>query len=161
MVTFTDDIAAIRALQNRLATQFATGDYAASYSGYGGVDVVFIYDESDVPEHIGKPMILIEGTGEKSPFSSVNQIFRTITATATIRVSDFDGGQVGTANPVSSDEQLSIDLVKEIESNWQTWQGLGLLMIEIRSGNLRTSADQDKTPIRETPHVITFHYYRA
>jgi len=155
MTTFTDDIAAIRALKTRLATQFATGDYGAAYAGYGGVDVVLIFDESDEPEQVGKPMILLSlEDGGGSEWSSARDEYRDVTVMATVMASDFSGAQVGTANPVSSDELMSADLLREVQINYAAWRDLGLQNIRIMPQKMSVT----ENGIRKTPHRITFSY---
>lgn len=158
MPTFTDDIAAVRALKTRLATQFATGDYAASYSGYGGVDVILNYDESDEPEHVGKPMILIGvPAGSLSEWSSNAGEFRNVTVELKVYASDFAGAQIGTANPVSSDELLTKDLQNEFYSNYFTWEDLGVLDVQFTPSQLTTQ--QGSTgDIRTMSHSVSFKY---
>lgn len=158
MPTFTSDYAAIRAIETRLVTVFGT-TYAASYTSFGGVDVKVVTDEDDEPENVGKPLILLEQTsGTDSEISSAQSEYRDVTVTATTYVSDFIGAQVGTANPTASDELLSIDLVKEFDTNYATWRDLGLLGIKFKSGSMAKAND---STTRRISHQITFAYNRA
>ncbi len=158
MPTFTDDIAAMRAIKTRLSTVFGA---LSKYDTYGGVDVVIAYDESDIPEQVGKPMILLEGTGQPSSMSAAKDDFRMVTVTATVMATDANGAQVGAANPVSSDEQINSDLQEDIKNNYATWRDLGLLGIDIQTGNMTEGEDSQKRPIRKTAHTITFNYKRV
>ena len=157
MPTFTDDIAAIRALKTRLATQFTTGSYGAAYAGYSGVDVVLLFDESDEPEEVGKPMISLsmESGDVSETTASVRSEYRDVAVNAVVIVSDFSGAQVGDANPVASDELLSIDLIKEVRNNYAAWRDLGLEGIKIRPQRMTPGGESG---IRRTPHTITFTY---
>lgn len=161
MPTFTDDFSAIRALKTRLATVFGTGGtYEADFTSFGGVDVQMKTDEDDEPENVGKPLIVLEqdaaGSGT-SQFSSARSEYRDVVVMATTYVSDFSGAQQGTANPTTSDELLSKDLVKEIEGNYAAFRDLGLEGIEIIPQRMVKDA---ATGVRRIPHRISFSYSR-
>ena len=160
MPTFSDDYAAIRAVETRLATVFGTGGtYATKYAGYGGVDVKLKTDEDDEPENVGRPLILLEQeSGDRSEWSSARDEYREVAISATTYVSDNSGAQQGTANPVTSDELLSKDLVQEIKANYATWRGLGIEGITI--GSQRLNRAQGET-VRRITHRISFQYNRA
>jgi len=160
MPSFTDDIAAVRTLRTRLEVQFASGDYGASYAS--GVDVIMTFDESDEPEHAGRPMLLIwQESGELSSWSSMDGDWRDVAVIAEIRADDFSGTQVGTANPVAVDELLSRDLQKEICGNRAAWSDMGLLNTRIRPQRMVVDeGDEQTAPIRKTQHRIEFKYNR-
>lgn len=158
MPSFANDYLAIRALETRLASVFAT-TYAANYARYNGVDVRLRTDEDSEPEHIGKPLILLEQeSGERSDWSSMAGEYRAVTVAATTFVSHGSGGkQAPVANPITSDEQLSRDLVTEIETNYATWRDLGLQDIRVSSQPLNKT---DGDTVRRIGHRITFKYNR-
>lgn len=157
MPSFANDYLAIRALETRLASVFAT-TYAANYTRYNGVDVRLRTDEDSEPENIGKPLILLEQeSGERSDWSSMAGEYRAVTVSATTFVSDGSGAQQGAANPVTSDEQLSRDLVTEIETNYAAWRDLGLQDIRVSSQPLNKT---DGDTVRRIGHRITFKYNR-
>ncbi len=161
MPTFTDDYAALRAVETRLATLFATGGaYALKYAGYGGVDVKLKTDEDEEPENVGRPMILLEqqSSPDVSELSAASDDFADIALQAMTLVSDSSGAQQGTANPVTSDELLSKDLVFEIRDNYSDWRDLGLYNIRISPGQLVKGKDET---VRRISHRITASYKRG
>lgn len=159
MPTFSDDITAARAVSSRLQTVFASaGTYGSHYSGFGGVDVIQQLDESDEPEHVGKPMVLVGvPIGGLSPWSSHTGNYRDVTTELKVYSSDFAGAQVGTANPVSSDELLTKDLQKEFYSNYFTWEGLGILDVQFTPSQL-TTQQGNAGDIRTMSHSVSFKY---
>jgi hypothetical protein len=161
MPTFDDDFAAIRALETRLATVFGTGGtYASDFTTYGGVDVKLKTDEDTEPENVGRPLLLIEQeSGERDEnWSSAQGEYRRVTALITTYVSDGSGAQQGTANPVTADELLSKDLVKDVEDNYLTYFDLGLADVRITSQRL---VKQDGATTRRIPHRVSFAYLKA
>lgn len=155
MPTFANDYLAIRALETRLATVF-NDTYAANYARYNGVDVKLRTDEDSEPENIGKPLILLEQeSGERSDWSSMAGEYRDVAVSASTFVSDSSGGTQGAANPITSDEQLSRDLVTEIETNYATYRDLGLCAVAITAQSLN-KAEGDT--VRRIGHRISFTY---
>lgn len=158
MPTFPDDYAAIRAIKARLELVFST-TYAAKYVRYNGVDVELKTDEDSEPENIGKPLILLDqSSGDRSDWSSAQGEVRQVAVLATTFVSDGSGGTHGAANPTTSDEFLSKDMVAEFESNRAAWDMVGIHDPSIRSDGLDK---REGDTVRRIRHTITFQYFRA
>ncbi len=159
-MTFSSDYLAIRVLETRLAESFGDdGVYAAKYATYGGVDVKLRTDEDSEPENVGKPLLLLEqSSGARSEWSSAKAEYRDVEVTVTSYVSDSSGAQQGTANPITSDELLSRDLVIEFQENYATWRDLGLAGIQISSGALAVNPN---STWRRISHSIQFKYYKG
>lgn len=156
MPKFSSDFEAIRAIESRLQSVF-DGEYASKYTRYNGVDVKTKTDEDSEPENIGKPLILLDqSNGDRSDWSSAQGEARQVTLEATTFVSDGSGGTQGAANPVTSDECLSIDLVSEFESNKIAWDSIGINDPVIKPGGLDKREGDTARRIR---HQITFHYF--
>lgn len=157
MPTFADDYLAIRVLETRLQTVL-NSTYEDHYTRYGGVDVKVKTDEDSEPENVGKPLVLLEQeSGGRSEWSSVRSEYRDVGVLATTFVSDGSGAQQGAANPITSDEQLSRDLVTEIETNYTAWRDLGLQNIRIASRGLSKAEGE---VVRRIGHLISFSYNR-
>lgn len=158
MAKFDNDYLALRALETRLQSVF-NGEYAGSYSRYNGVDVRTKSDEDEEPENIGRPLVLLDlSSGDRSDWSSAAGAVRQVTVSATTFVTDNSGGTQGAANPVTSDEQLSRDLVQEIESNRTAWEAAGLYDMQISPGEVNKG---NNTTARRIEHRVTFHYFLA
>jgi len=159
MPTFANDYIATRVIATRLTTLYGTTK-AATYSGYGGVDVVMALDEDTEAERIGKPFIIIDQQdGGDSEWSAGGTRYRYITALVACCANDFSGAQVATSNPVASVELMSRDLVADINNNYATWRDAGLLGIEINADRPQVAGGDGNAPGTVViPHRVTFHY---
>lgn len=153
---YGSDFAAIRAIETRLQSVF-NGTYAERYLRYNGVDVKTKTDEDSEPENIGKPLILLDlSSGDRSDWSSAQGEARQVTVDVITFVSDGSGGTQGAANPVTSDECLSIDLQAEFDSNRVAWDSIGINDPSFRPGGLDK---REGDTVRRMRHQIVFHYF--
>lgn len=155
---FANDYTAIRAIAARLTTLYGTTN-AATYTTYGGVDVVMAMDEDTEAERIGKPFILIDQQdGGVSEWSAGASRYRFVTALVVCCANDFSGAQVGASNPVSSAELMSRDLVHDVTANYGAWRDAGLLGIEINADKPVQAGAQYTPGTVAIAHRVTFHY---
>lgn len=156
---FANDYAALRTLATRLRSLYGTIN-AATYAGYGGVDVVMALDEDTEAERSGKPFIVIDQQdGIVSEWSAGASRYRFITAQVVCCANDFSGAQVGASNTVASVELMSRDLVHDVTASYTTWRSLGLLGIEVNADRPVQVRGSDEAPGTVTiPHRVTFHY---
>lgn len=159
MPTFANDYLALRALHTRLTTVFTVTN-AATYADFGRVDVVLARSEDTLIEQSGHPCIVIDQQdGTRSEWSDPGTEYRKVTALVACQADDSSGAQSGTANPITSPELLSRDLVTEIKTNIVTWFNLGLMGIEIQADKaIMPTGDDIPAGMTIIPHRVTFHY---
>lgn len=157
MKGYPTDLASVRGIVDYLNDKL-NDDYKTDFERYGGVDVKLIHDESGTPEHVGRPMVLLNmSSGALSVFSAAQKQLRDVMLQVAVIVTKYIGGQVGTANRIASDEKLT-NALDELLNDRQAMTSIGILNSSLSIGEVIEGGDPDNN--RLTACTLTYTYDR-
>ena len=156
MPTLTSARAGLEILRTQLQ---AVLDGDATFTPYGGADVVLADDEASEEERVGRPYVLLDVEGDVMSSEIMQADARDASATFEVVANDFSGAQTGAANPTGSDTLLSGALMDFMRENYAALRDAGLYRNRIEQGKERIQQSDDEPETHRNPHRILFTYF--
>lgn len=155
-MSYSSDVDAIRAVQDRLVEEFCEvgGAYIDNYP-VEGIEVVMIHDEPNEEDRAGKAYILlVQRDGGASEWAAADDDIRDVELDLAATANDFNGSLVGAENETAIEEIMSGDIVREFRvDNKSVWESIGIFDVRVKPG---VKVTKDGTRI--IPHRLTFKY---
>lgn len=156
MPTLTNAREGLEIIQTALQ---AALDADATFTPYGGANVVLMDDEATAAESAGKPYIYLNVESDVPSVQVSTADARDATVAFDVVANDFSGATTGAANPVGSDTLLSTALMNFMRDNYAALRDAGLCFNRIEQGRERIQTSDEAPAEHRNPHRIFFTYF--